>query len=181
MTGPKSKTRRPWTRRLLWLLLILLIVGPLLGVFAWYRFFREVDQPGSITGDPATNFLYGSIGAEREAGIPYWIVVVLPRIFDDLLPGPGGYASLGLPWREGAELPAGFSKKTVGFPRVGFNCALCHATQYRTDPDATPVIVPAGAATPPTFRVCWTSSAARQTIRASAPRPSSPRSTWRIR
>src|SRR4051812_7874433 len=82
-----------------------------------------------VTSHPATNFLYGSLGAEREAGISYWIVVVLPRIFDDLLPGPGGYASLGLPWKEGAELPAGFSKKTVGFPRVGFNCALCHATQ----------------------------------------------------
>src|SRR5690606_15753711 len=40
--------------------------------------------------------------------------------------------------------PVGFSKKTVGFERVGFNCALCHATQYRTEPDAGPVIVAAG-------------------------------------
>jgi hypothetical protein len=143
VTGPKT-TKRSWTRRLLRLFLVLLVAAAALGVFAWYKFFRELPQAKSITGDPATNFLYGSLGAEREAGIPYWIVVVLPRIFDDLLPGPGSYASLGLPWKEGAELPAGFSKKTVGFPRVGFNCALCHATQYRTDPNATPVIVPAG-------------------------------------
>jgi len=90
------------------------------------------------------NFLYGSIGGENQGGIPYWILVTLPRIFDDYLPGPGGYASLGLPWTEGQELPAGFSKKTIGFERVGFNCALCHATRYRTQPDQTPTIVAAG-------------------------------------
>ena len=101
-------------------------------------------QPDEILGDPRENFLYGSIGGEGEAGLPYWIAVVLPRIFPEHLPGPGGYASLGLPWEEGKELPTGFSKKTVFFPRVGFNCALCHSTQYRTEPDATPVVVAAG-------------------------------------
>lgn len=101
-------------------------------------------QPPEITGDPRENFLYGSIGGENEAGLPYWILMVLPRIFPEYLPGPGGYASLGLPWEEGKEFPAGFSKKTVFFPRVGFNCALCHSTQYRRTPDETPVVVAAG-------------------------------------
>jgi hypothetical protein len=101
-------------------------------------------QPAEIIGDPRENFLYGSIGGENEAGLPYWILMVLPRIFPEYLPGPGGYASLGLPWEEGKEFPAGFSKKTVFFPRVGFNCALCHSTQYRTRPDETPVVVAAG-------------------------------------
>lgn len=101
-------------------------------------------QPEAITGDPRENFLYGSIGGEGEAGIPYWIVAVLPRIFKEYLPGPGGYASLGLPWEEGKEFPAGFSKKKVIIPRVGFNCALCHSTQYRTSPEATPVVVAGG-------------------------------------
>jgi len=144
VTGTRTTTRRTWKQWLLRVALILLIIAVPVGVFVWYKIFRELPQPKSITSDPPTNFLYGSIGAENQAGIPYWIIVVLPRIFDDLLPGPGGYASLGLPWQEGRELPAGFSKKTVGFPRVGFNCALCHATQYRTDADATPVIVAAG-------------------------------------
>ena len=140
----KKKKIRGKRRRLLVVLLVLLILAIPLGAYGWYKFFRQVPQPEWITGDPEANFLYGSIGAEGEAGIPYWILVVLPRIFDDLLPGPGGYASLGIPWAEGSELPAGFSKKTVGFERVAFNCALCHATQYRTDATATPTIVAAG-------------------------------------
>ncbi len=101
-------------------------------------------QPVEITGDPRENFLYGSVGAEGEQGIPYWLIPVLPRIFGDYLPGPGGYASLGLPWEEGKEFPAGFSKKTVIIPRVGFNCALCHSTQYRTSAEAKPVVVAGG-------------------------------------
>jgi RoxA-like, cytochrome c-like len=133
-----------WKRRLVRALVVLLILAVPLGAFAWYKFFRQVPQPEWITSDPEQNFLHGSIGAEANAGIPYWILVVLPRIFDDFLPGPGGYASLGLPWQEGTELPAGFSKKTVGFDRVGFNCALCHATQYRVEPDQAPTIVAAG-------------------------------------
>jgi len=144
MTLANPPKRSKWKRRLLTILIGLLVLAAPTGAYAWYKFFRDVPQPEWITGDAEANFLHGSIGAEGQAGIPYWIVVVLPRIFDDLLPGPGGYASLGLPWKEGMELPVGFSKKTVGFDRVGFNCALCHATQYRTGPDESPTIVAAG-------------------------------------
>lgn len=141
-TGESKKSR--WKRWAVRGLVILVVIAIPLGFGAWYNIFRDVPQPAWITEDPEANFLHGSIGAEGQAGMPYWIVVVLPRIFDDLLPGPGGYASLGLPWQEGSELPVGFSKKRVGFDRVGFNCALCHATQYRTQPEETPTIVAAG-------------------------------------
>ena len=69
---------------------------------------------------------------------------MLPRVFGDLLPAPGGYRAFGIPWEEGRELPVGFSKKTVGFPRITQTCAICHAASYRTSPDAAPVIVPSG-------------------------------------
>jgi mono/diheme cytochrome c family protein len=134
-----------WKRRLLKLLVVLIILAIPTGIFAWYKFFRDVPQPEWITSSQEMNFLYGSIGSEEQAGLPYWIVVVLPRIFGtEYLPGPGGYASLGLPWQEGKELPTGFSKKTIGFERVGFNCALCHSTQYRLKENETPTIVAAG-------------------------------------
>ena len=81
-------------------------------------------------------------GRRRISGIPYPIFHVLPRVFGDLLPGPGGYRAFGIPWEEGRELPVGFSKKTMGFPRITQTCAICHAASYRIAPDATPVIVP---------------------------------------
>ncbi len=140
-----ARSMPKWKRVLKKILMTAAILAVPLGLFTWHTFFRSVDQPDWITRDPEANFLYGSIGAENQGGIPYWIVVVLPRIFgDDYLPGPGGYASLGLPWEEGKELPAGFSKKRIGFDRVGFNCALCHATQYRVDAASKPAIIGAG-------------------------------------
>lgn len=134
-----------WKRRLLTIVFVLVILAIPIGILGWYKFLRDVDQPEWITGDPRMNFLYGSIASEWEAGLPYWFIIVLPRIFgNEYLPGPGSYASLGLPWEEGRELPAGFSKKTIGFERVAFNCALCHATQYRIEENQTPTIVAAG-------------------------------------
>jgi mono/diheme cytochrome c family protein len=41
-------------------------------------------------------------------------------------------------------MPAGFTKKTIGFPRVANNCAICHAQSYRTKPGERPIIVPVG-------------------------------------
>ena len=97
-----------------------------------------------MTATPEMRFKYGSIGAERDAGIPYWIFYVLPRMFPEKLPGPGGYASLGVSWEQGQELPIGFTKKTIGFPRVANNCAVCHTTNYRAGRDETPAFVNAG-------------------------------------
>lgn len=124
--------------------LILLILGGIIGYIAWDRGFREHPQPDWVMRDDATRFMYGSIGAEWDAGIPYWIFYVLPRMFPEKFPGPGGYASLGVPWETGQELPVGFTKKTIGFPRVANNCAACHVMQYRISADAEPVVVPLG-------------------------------------
>ena len=137
-------TTRGWKRTLLRCVALILLIAVPAGVFGWYQFFRELPQPSWVTDDPEMNFLYGSIGGEAVSGFPYWLIVVLPRIFGEYVPGPGGYAAFGLPWEEGRELPVGFSKKTVGFERVGFNCAVCHATQYRITEEQTPVIVAGG-------------------------------------
>lgn len=127
-----------------WLLVSVVLLIGAGAYFGWYKFFREVPQPDWVTSTPEMRFKYGSIGGENDAGIPYWIFVVLPRMFPEYLPGNGGYASLGVPWEEGMELPVGFSKKTIGFERVGNNCAVCHTTPYRTDKSAVPVLEVAG-------------------------------------
>ena len=43
-------------------------------------------------------------------------------------------------------MPVGFSKVTIGYPRVGTNCALCHTARWRVRPTAPSTIVPAGPA-----------------------------------
>ena len=137
---PTTKPRRTW----LAVLGLLLIVSIAAGVYGWVKFFREVPQPAWITDDPEMRFKYGSIGAEADAGIPYWIFYVLPRVFPEKLPGPGGYASFGVAWEQGMELPVGFTKKTIGFDRVANTCAVCHTATYRASVDSNPVFVPTG-------------------------------------
>lgn len=102
----------------------------MLGTYGWYNLFRGVPQ--RLANDSMEEmFKYGSIGAEQQNGLPYWIWLVLPQMFPEYLPGPGGYASLGLPWEQGREMPVGFTRKTIGFDRVAFNCAFCHTSQVR--------------------------------------------------
>jgi mono/diheme cytochrome c family protein len=125
------------------ILLVMVLAG---AGYAWYKFFREEPQPAWVDADPDTRFKYGSIGAEWDAGIPYWIFYVLPRMFPEKLPGAGGYASLGVSWEQGKELPVGFTKKVIGFPRVANNCAVCHTSSYRTRPDENPAFVVTGPA-----------------------------------
>lgn len=127
-----------------WLLLGLLVLIAGGALFGWYKFFREEPQPDWVTATPEMRFKYGSIGGENDAGIPYWIFMVLPRLFPDHLPGNGGYASLGASWEEGQELPIGFTKKVIGFPRVGNNCAVCHTAPYRKQKSDTPIFEVAG-------------------------------------
>ena len=135
LPSSSRKPRRTWVK-VLAALVGLVVVVTLLG---WYKLLREVPQEFSSDED---YYKYGSIGTENEQGIPYWIWLVLPRVFPEHLPGPGGYASLGAIWEGGQETPVGFSKKTIGFPRVGINCAVCHTGSYRKRHDGPRTIVP---------------------------------------
>jgi len=142
-------------RRILMTTLIVLAVLVGLGVwFTWYKFFRVVEQgpfkPANGHSQADMRFLYGSIGAEQDAGIPYWIMYVLPNVFSDKLPGPGGkpgpggYRAFGVNWEQGQELPVGFTKKTIGFERVANNCASCHTASFRKSPNENPTLYPTG-------------------------------------
>ncbi len=143
--------------------IVLLVILGFLGWYAWYKFFRVVPQPDFATADE--RFMYGSVGAEESVGIPYWILYVLPRVFPDKVPGnysystanpkPGGlpippkaggagFASFGVVWQFGKEWPVGFSQKTIGFPRVANNCAICHTATYRRFPNDKTYFVPTG-------------------------------------
>jgi mono/diheme cytochrome c family protein len=118
------------------LVLFLLVVG-----MAWFYLFREVQTQYAAIEE---HFKYASIGTEQKEGIPYWIWLVLPRVFSDHLPAPGGYTSFGFVWEAGRETPIGFAKKTIGFPRIGVNCSLCHTATWRKRSDDSPEILLGG-------------------------------------
>jgi mono/diheme cytochrome c family protein len=144
-----SQRRLRLKRRIAVLVVVLaLLLGTALTL--WYKLFREVP---TYFADDADHFKYGSIGNEANGGVPYWIWLALPRVFPEHLPGDGGYASLGMvfepgEWKGnqwvGGEVPVGFSKKTIGFPRVAMNCALCHLTVVRKPGEASPTLIPSG-------------------------------------
>ena len=87
-----------WRKRLMVLGMIALVGGGALGLFAWYKFFREVDEPTFASLEE--RYKYGSIGAESKAGLPYWIWVALPRVFPDYVPGVAAIVHLVWPGKK---------------------------------------------------------------------------------
>ena len=126
--------------RLGWMLIVLVLLTGAVCLHAYYRLDRVAPVPRFTSAQE--HFLYGSIGTEDEHGVPYWIWLVLPRIFPQYLPAPGGYASIGIMAHDGHEMPIGFSKVDIGVPRVGVNCALCHTATVRAAPTDAPTVYP---------------------------------------
>ena len=128
------------------IMLVILGVVLLIALLLAWRFLS--DSPVAYS-DVQEHFKYGSIGSEVGGSLaqpiggllpPYWIFKVLPEICPDLL--PGGYASLGLIFEPGHDLPIGVSqRKRLGFDQVGLNCAICHTGTYRAVQGSPPVIV----------------------------------------
>lgn len=116
---------------------LVMIVGGLLAA----RFF--VDEPVSYADDEA-HFKYGSLGGEREAGFPYWILKALPHVCPAHLPEgrryPGQeYKALGFIYEGEKSLPVGMSmRRHLGLDRVFLNCAACHAGTVRETPTSEP-------------------------------------------
>jgi hypothetical protein len=119
------------------------VITVFIGLTVWLKFYRVAAQPAWITSDEHNNYFYGSMGIDKTAGLPYWIWLAMPRMFPEYMPGPGGYAALGMSWEEGREMPVGFAKQRVGYIRVTGNCALCHARSQPEGQDQAPTIVPA--------------------------------------
>jgi mono/diheme cytochrome c family protein len=130
-----------WRNRII---VVVLVLGLLVGGIGYQGYNLLLRRDFVNYSSLADQFKYGSIGNEADEGIPYWLWLVLPRVFSDKLPGAGGYTALGMTWEPGQEVPVGISKQTIGFARVGLNCAICHTATYRTSSEQPPVIVPGG-------------------------------------
>ena len=106
--------------------LVLLLAGVLLYTF-WYYRYREVAVEFD---DPAELFKYGSIGFEEKEGVPLLIWEALPDVCADKLPGEG-LTAFGFAVEPGQSQAIGTTNHTIGVPRVGVNCALCHTGTVR--------------------------------------------------
>ncbi len=123
---------------------VLILVLAAAGWVLYVNLFRHA--PELVYPDITQHWKYATIGLGSSSRLPYWIFKVLPDVFSDKLPGPAGYASLGLIVEDGADVPVGFAKRVFGYECVEANCALCHTAMYRTAPGAKPVVVPGGPA-----------------------------------
>ena len=120
----------------------------MLAVVLWAVVAVRSDRP-VVYSEITDHFKYGSIGSEPGGSLlapiggalpPYEVFTALPAICRERL--PGGYASLGLIFEPGHDLPIGVSRRRrLGIDQVGFNCALCHTGTVRDAPSATPRIV----------------------------------------
>ena len=120
-------------------LVIILIVGALAGYGMWYHLLRA--QPDFEGSTPEEHFKHGAIGLSTESRLPYYIWEVLPTMFPEKLPRPGGWASFGFIFEPGQEVPIGFSLRHIGYPALEANCSLCHTGKYRTSPADTPKVI----------------------------------------
>ena len=116
-------------------------------------FFRIAGTLASnqpvVYADIVEHFKYGSIGSEPGGSLlqpiggalpPYMVFKTLPAMCSERL--PGGYASTGLIFEPGHDLPIGVSRRRrFGVEQVGFNCALCHTSTVRDSPTAPRRIV----------------------------------------
>jgi mono/diheme cytochrome c family protein len=126
--------------------LVLIFAVIAIGLYLLYYFLA--DHAVAYT-DIREHYKYGSIGSETGGSVltpvggvlpPYLIFKTLPAICPEKL--RGGYASLGLIFEPGHELPIGISRrKRLGLDQVGVNCAACHTGTVRTSPTAPEQIV----------------------------------------
>src|SRR4051794_14458208 len=104
-TSPQPRPLRPTRHYRKWLLVpVVLAAVAGLAYLGWYLGFRQVVPHYA---DAEEHYKYGSIGNETIEGIPYWIWIVLPRVFPQYLPGNGGYAALGMVWEAPRTTAAG--------------------------------------------------------------------------
>jgi hypothetical protein len=126
-----------WCRRLL-ILFVLLILIP--GVLVVYLAQRFLGDSAVEYADIEDHFKYGSTGGEHEFGFPYWIFQALPQVCAEHLPGKG-YASLGMIYEPNKDLPIGMSRRSYqGIERTFLNCAACHTSTVRDNPQSVPKV-----------------------------------------
>src|SRR5215204_3591710 len=123
--------------------IVLIIVAVIVAIGAAVYVYTQRDVP-EVHANVVEHFKYGSIGADSEQGVPYWIWRVLPRVFPEYLPNrPGeGYARMGFIYESPErDRPIGTSLREHPTALVGLNCGACHTGTVQDGPDGPVHIV----------------------------------------
>jgi hypothetical protein len=123
-------------------LAIVLVFIACVAYVLWDNLLRA--EPDTAFASVEEHYKRGAIGLGAENRVPYWVWKVLPVMFPDKL--PGGWASLGLIYEEGQDLPIGFSKRHIGYDSVEANCSLCHTGVFRRTAESKPEVIVGGPA-----------------------------------
>ncbi len=120
-------------RHLIWLIVLALAaVGGVVDV-------REVLPRGAaaVSSRPTrSTFCSGRSAPRSSRGFRIGSGWCCRASFRSICPRPAAMRRSGMLSKDGHEMPIGLSKVTIGFPRVGINCAMCHTASFRTSPRA---------------------------------------------
>ncbi len=75
-------------------LVAVIVIAAIAAYTLWDNLMRA--EPDITYASVEDHYKYGAIGLGSDSRVPYWIWKVLPGMFPEKLPGPGGWASLGL-------------------------------------------------------------------------------------
>jgi len=125
-------------------IVIVILLAGFIGYEVWDHLLRK--RPDIVYAAQEDHWKHGAIGLSSDSRIPYLVFKVLPKMFPEKLPGPGGWASFGFIIEDGSDLPVGFALRDIGFPAVEANCALCHTGSYRESPASKPKLIYGGPA-----------------------------------
>jgi mono/diheme cytochrome c family protein len=152
--APVSEVERALHRRRRWrlyplviLVALLLLVGLIAVVVGASLLLRLARDSSPRFDDPVAHFTHGSIGAEPESGLPYWVWQALPRIYPDAFNGRLDYGAFGFLYGKDKngrqdDLPIGISRRNYrGVELVWFNCAVCHVGTWRQGEGQTQHVV----------------------------------------
>ena len=101
------------------------------------------DTPAMVTTADETEpmLLSPNLQTQYEGTFPFWLWLVLPRLFPEYLTDKGGYLALGLTWEPGAALPIGVERFQSGnLSQEHLSCKSCHLLKEGTAADTPPAL-----------------------------------------
>lgn len=122
-----------------------LALGLLVLLFAAYAVYRFNAMSVRTHPNQLTHFKYGSIGAELANGLPYKLLLVLPKVFKEHFGDAGDLRHFGFIYERGApdsNLPVGFAKGVrQGVDVAWLNCATCHTGRVQVPGENAPRVI----------------------------------------